>query len=62
MCNTNDAVHYESGTSSVQARMCSRSQAHHHYKRGCEVQASISSYFGTEGGGGGHYSKILSSE
>ena len=42
-------VQYKSGTSSVRARMCSTNQAHLQYERGCAVQASRSSSFGTAG-------------
>ena len=38
MCSTSEDVQCESGTSSVQARMCSTSQARHQYKRGYAVQ------------------------
>ena len=37
--------------SSVQARVCSRNQAHHQYEPGCAVQVSRSSCFGTGGEG-----------
>ena len=35
MCSTSDDMQYESGTSSVQVRMCSMSEAHLQYKREC---------------------------
>ena len=38
MCSTSEDVHYESGTSSEQARMCSKSKAHFQYKQGCAIR------------------------
>ena len=46
MCSMTEDVQYESGTSSVQARMCNTNQAHRQYKQGCAVQASRSLRFG----------------
>ena len=48
-------MQYESGTSSVQARMCNANQAYHQYKQECAVQASKSSSFGV----GGHYLLLM---
>ena len=38
ICSTSEDVQCESGTSSVQARMCSTSKVHLHYKQGCTVR------------------------
>ena len=32
MCSASEDVQYESGTSSAQAKMCSKGKAHHQYK------------------------------
>ena len=47
--STREDVQYESGTSSVKARMCITNQAHHQYKQGCVAQSSRSSSFGKGG-------------
>ena len=67
-------MQYESGTLSVQVRMCSTSKAHLQYKPGCavgirhifsmseDVQYKQVDHHKFGGGGGGHYSKVLSHE
>ena len=66
MCSASEDVQHESSPFSVQAKICSTSKAHLHYKRGCavrirhiistreDVQYKVgrSSSFGTGGGGG----------